>query len=347
MTLGWPWALAGLLLLPALWLFGRWMARRRRKDAVVVSSVSFARAAQGSRSKRRLIPAALLAAGIVVLIGAGARPNAVVPVPISGSTIVLAIDVSSSMCATDVDPNRIVAAQEAATEFVTTQAAGARIGIVAFSSIAALVVAPTTDTDALVEAIDGLTTSRGTAIGLAILASIDAIAEVDPDVAPTGVDLTGEEPASNPDAAIVVLTDGSNSEGVDPVTAAEQAAARGLAVYTIGFGTDDPGQSVCDASQIDAGAATGGDSGGGGGPSRDIDEETLTQVAETTGGEYYRAEDADELQSVLGSLPGEFATELTEVEITGWVALGGTVLVLAGLGTGLALRAGSRRRQSS
>ena len=129
-------------------------------------------------------------------------------------------------------------------------------------------VEPTTEHDDVLSAIDGLTASRGTAIGLAILASIDAIAEINPAVAPSGVvEAVPNAPEDGtvrdyqPDT-IVVLTDGSNSDGVDPVTAAEQAAARGLRVYTIGFGTTEPAPSVCEPDQIDADALDGDDSSG-------------------------------------------------------------------------------------
>ena len=143
------------------------------------------------------------------------------PVPSNATSILLAIDVSGSMCSTDVAPNRLTAAQEAAREFVQAQDDGTRIGLVAFSGIAGLLVEPTTDKDALLAAIDTLRTARGTAIGLAILASVDAIAEINPDVPPTGVELPAT-PARDaagdyqPDT-IVVLTDGRNTQGVDPV----------------------------------------------------------------------------------------------------------------------------------
>ena len=197
------------------------------------------------------------------------------PVPSNATSILLAIDVSGSMCSTDVAPNRLTAASEAAREFVEAQDDGTRIGLVAFSGIAGLLVEPTTDKDALLDAIDTLQTARGTAIGLAILTSIDAIAEINPDVA---ADRRRPRRRRPPDAGgdyqpdtIVVLTDGRNTQGVDPVTAAEQAAARRLRVYTIGFGTTEPAPMVCTPDQISGDAAVrrrragGGGFGGGGG----------------------------------------------------------------------------------
>ena len=223
------------------------------------------------------------------------------------------------------------------------QDGGTRIGLVAFSGFAGLLVAPTTDQDALLAAIDNLTTSRGTAIGLAILTAIDAIAEINPNVAATGVEVPiGESAVAGavreyePDT-IVVLTDGANSDGVDPVIAAEQAAARGLRVYTIGFGTTEPAPMVCTADQISGDAAMSGNPGGGrgGGRNQEIDEATLTEVAEMTGGKYFRAQDAEQLNDVLMDLPSTIVMQEKNVEITVWFVLVGTLLVLVAVGLSL------------
>ena len=136
------------------------------------------------------------------------------PVPSNSASILLAIDVSASMCSTDVPPNRLTAAQEAARGFIEAQDDEARIGLVTFSGIAGLLVEPTTDKKELLAAIDTLRTSRGTAIGLAILTAVDAIAEINPAVPPTGVDVpSGDAGAGDyqPDT-IVVLTDGRNTQ---------------------------------------------------------------------------------------------------------------------------------------
>ena len=152
------------------------------------------------------------------------------------------MDVSGSMCSTDIDPTRIEAAEKAAIEFVTSQASGSEIGLVAFSGLAAVIQPPTTDQQALVDAIKSLTTGRRTAIGSGILAAIDAIAEVDPNVARSVIPgRPGVEPdpvvkgAYVPDI-IVLLTDGANNAGPAPLDAAQQAVDRGVRVYTIGFG---------------------------------------------------------------------------------------------------------------
>lgn len=344
MSLSWPWALTALLAFPLLLGFRWWTRRRRRREAVTMSSVALIRAALPGRSLwRRRIPVLLFAVGLVVLGTGAARPQASVPVPSNQASILLAIDVSASMCSTDVQPNRLTAAQKAAREFIRAQADGTRIGLITFSGIAGLLVQPTTDKKALLSAIDTLRTSRGTAIGLAILASVDAIAEFNPNVPPTGVEVAttpgGPSGDYEPDT-IVVLTDGRNTHGVDPLTAAEEAAARRLRVYTIGFGTTRPSPMACPRDQISGDAAFRGDGrnfgppGGGGGRGRyqQIDEQTLTKVAEATGGEYFKAEDAEELSSVLRDLPDSISLQRQNMEITVWFALVGALLILTAVG---------------
>ena len=184
MSFSWPWALVALLAVPLLLAARWWLNRRRKRAAVTVSSVALIRAAlPGRTSWRRRIPVYLFLAGLLALAGGLARPQASLTVPSNTTSILLAIDVSGSMCTTDIAPNRLAAASDAAREFVKAQKDGTRIGLVAFSGIAGLLVTPTTDKGTLLDAIDTLKTARGTAIGQAILTSIDAIAESNPDVA--------------------------------------------------------------------------------------------------------------------------------------------------------------------
>src|SRR6201998_4099528 len=150
MSLSWPWALFALLVIPlvaAVW----WLTRRRRRQAVVRgTSIALVRAAVPGRSRwRRRIPAALLALGLAVLAVGAARPQATVPVAASSATIMLALDVSGSMCSTDVKPNRITAAEQATSAFVKSQTGGPRIGLVAFRSTAGVLVPPSTNTKQL------------------------------------------------------------------------------------------------------------------------------------------------------------------------------------------------------
>ncbi|GIF00609.1 VWA domain-containing protein [Paractinoplanes rishiriensis] len=356
MSLSWPWALTALLVVPLLLAARWWLNRRRKRSAVTVSSVALIRAAlPGRTSWRRRIPVALFLAGLVVLAAALARPQATVAVPSNNTSILLAIDVSGSMCNTDVPPNRLAVAVDAARNFVESQNDGTRIGLVAFSGIAGLLVPPTTDKDALLDAIATLKTARGTAIGQAILTSIDAIAESNPNVAATGVDLGDAPPEAGagyePDT-IVVLTDGSNTTGVDPAEAAEQAAARRLRVFTIGFGTTEPGQMICTPDQVSGDSAFGGGGFGrpggglrGGGGNREIDEAALNQVADTTGGRYFRAEDADQLADVLGDLPKEIGLHEEEAEVTVWFVLVAVLLAFSGVGLSLWWNRGPAPRQ--
>jgi Ca-activated chloride channel family protein len=347
MSLSWPWALTAVLALPLLLAYRWWTRRRRRRGAVRVSSVALIRAAQPGRSSwRRRIPLWLFAAGLLVLGTAAARPQATVVVPDNAATIILAVDVSGSMCSTDVSPNRLTAAQKAARSFIQDHDGSAKIGLVAFSGTAGLLVEPTTDKGKLLDAIGKLRTSRGTAIGLAILASIDAIAQINPDVPPTGVEVpdnggtaTGGVRDYEPDT-IVVLTDGRNTDGVDPVTAAQQAQARRLRVYTIGFGTDQPSPMVCTSDQISGdtpfrgGGGFGGPGGGFGGRGRfqEMDEATLTKVADLTGGKYFKADNAEALSDILRDLPSQVTLQHKKAEITVWFVLAGALLVLVAVG---------------
>ena len=350
MSFTWPWALLAVLLGPLMLLIHWLMQRRRRRFAVRVSSVSLIREAIPARSRwKRHLPLALFLGSLAALGLGVARPTGSRDVPVSSTSILLALDVSRSMCSTDVDPNRLFVAKDAARTFIRAQDNGARIGIVAFAGIAALVVPPTTNDEPLLKAIDSLTTSRGTAIGMAILASIDAIAEINPRVAPTGVELSGEATDEDPSTVtnfepdtIVVLTDGANTSGVEPVVAAEQAAARHIRVYTIGFGTTEPSQPVCTVDQI-SGDPTGGDrqfdggggggGGGGGPPGRflEIDEPTLTEVADMTGGAYFRAQDAEQLVDIFLDLPSEVVVQHEEVELTVWFVLAAAILAASAI----------------
>ena len=350
MSFSWPWALLAVLVVPLLLVARWWLNRRRKRTAITVSSVALIRAAlPGRTSWRRRIPILLFLTGLLALAGAVARPQATVAVPSNNTSILLAIDVSSSMCSSDVSPNRLTAASTAARKFVENQNDGTRIGLIAFAGISGLLVPPTTDKDKLLDAIDNLKTVRGTAIGQAILTAIDAIAETNPNVAKSGVDLAEPDPNGQapyqPDT-IVVLTDGSNTTGVDPVTAAQQAAARRLRIFTIGFGTTQPSQMMCTADQISDGSQFGRGPGGFGGPFGGfggfggrrallIDEETLTKVADLTGGRYFRAQDAGQLNKALAGLPREIGLHKQEVEISVWFVLAGVLLTFAGIGLSL------------
>ena len=337
MSFLWPLALLGLLVVPVLIALYVLLLRRRRPAGVRYSSLALIRAARpGNARLRRHLPFALLALAIAALGVALGRPIAIASVPTSSTTILLTMDVSGSMCSDDITPTRLQAAEAAAASFINAQGATTRIGIVAFSGFAQVVQPPTEDKAALLAAVRSLVTGRRTAIGSGILAAIDAIAEADPSVhASTGGSRPGTEPAPVPQGdfaadIIVVLTDGANNTGPQPADAAQQAATRGIRVYTIGYGTAAGGQmdAAC-ATQFlgrEPGGGFGGGFGGGGGGGfrRGIDDQALMQIADLTSAKYYPAESADQLQEVFRSLPLSLITrhEVVELSVV-FVALGG------------------------
>ena len=340
----WPWFLLLLLLVPLLVLAYAWGQRRRRPEAVRYSSLILIRdALPGSSFIRRHLPFALFALAIAGLALAMARPVVIASVPTNQTTIILTIDVSGSMCSSDVPPSRLQAAEAAAANFIQNQGSSTQIGIVAFSGFAEIVQAPTTDRGLLYDALHSLQTGRRTAVGSGILAAIDAIAEIDPNVAKSTSDTApGVEPPPVPKGdyapeIIVLLTDGSSNAGPLPTAAAQEAADRGLRVYTIGFGTADGGALSASCAPNLVGREPGGGQGGFGGFGnqnngqfpRGIDETTLKQVAADTGGTYYPAESAEQLESVFQGLPTNLITKHEVLEIGfGFV---GASLLLAGL----------------
>jgi len=321
MNLLWPGFLLLLGLIPIIIAAYIWILRRRRRYAIRYSSLSLVRAALPQQSRwRQHLPMTLFLLGLVSLVVALGRPMASVVVPSGQATIVLAMDISGSMCSTDIEPNRLLAAEEAALSFIRSQRSNTQIGIVVFAGFAEIIQAPTRDQDALEKAIRSLTTARRTAIGSGILKSLDAIAEVDESIPPS--DLTFSDSAVTPvppgtyaPHIIVLLTDGASNAGPWPLDAAQQAADRGVRVYTIGFGTAEGAPfAFCDAPF--QGNFFGGGSGGGGGFRRGIDEEALIQIADMTGGEYYAATSASELDEVFKSLPTYLITKRETTEIS-------------------------------
>lgn len=369
MSFEWPLALASLVIIPLLLGAYIWQLRRKRRTAVTFSNVGLIRAAIPARSKwKRHIPVALFLAGLTGLSVAAARPQTSMQVPIGRTSIILALDVSRSMCSTDIEPNRIAVAQEAARQFVKDQPNGARIGLVVFAGFAQLIVEPTTERQDLLDAIDGLTTARGTAIGAATLKSLEAIAALNPDVAPIDPQMLGEaefgssfDPNNQPDGElgatpptekapvpeggyvpdiVVLLTDGANTRGVEPLEAAKQAVQRRVRVYTIGFGTENPSDLVCSAAQLGSdgiagsgGSGFGGGFGGGGNRQRilRIDEPTLRGVSNMTGGEFYKAEDAGQLSKVFEELPRSVTLQKRDVEISVGFVIAGALLAAAAI----------------
>jgi Ca-activated chloride channel family protein len=318
-----------------------WMLRRRRRGALRYSSLVLVRAAlpQASRLRRHL-PFALFLLALASLAVAAARPVATVSVPIGQTTIILAMDVSRSMCSTDVPPNRLEAAKEAARSYIRRQTANTRLGIVAFAGFAELIQPPTADQEMLEDALENLVPARRTAIGSAILESLEAIAEVNQNVAPV-LPVTGAEiePTPVPSGTyvpdiIVLLTDGASNSGPWPLDAAQAATDRGIRIYTIGFGTEFGAEMDC-GDPFFGGFGGGGGGFGynsfGGGFHRGLDEPTLKQIAAMTGGQYYLASSAGDLQEVFRELPTYLITKQETMEISVAFAAAGALLVALAL----------------
>jgi Ca-activated chloride channel family protein len=345
MSLIWPGALIALLIIPLAVGVYILLTRRRRKFTIRYSSLSLVSQAASHQSwVRRHLVFVLFLLALTSLAFALARPQATVTVPSNKATIVLAIDISHSMCAIDIAPNRLEVAKDAAQEFIQDHRSGRQIGVVVFAGFAELIQPPTTDLRALNDSIENLTTARRTAIGSAILRSIDAIAEVDDRIPPIDFsasagtsELTPSEGEYSPHI-IVLLTDGASNAGPYPLTAATQAAARGIRVYTIGFGTEANLSTLnCANFYRDEndfrsfGFGFGPQTGGSQNFRLSIDEVTLQQVADMTGGSYYYAASANELEDVFQNLPTFIIATRETIEISVFFTAFAVILIVAAM----------------
>jgi Ca-activated chloride channel family protein len=343
MTFLWPQFLWLLLALPLLVLLYVWLLRRKKKIALRYASLSIVREAMGNRqSFRRHIPPLLFLLSLAAMLVASSRPFAVVSLPSDQQTIMLAMDVSGSMRATDVKPNRLVASQDAAKAFLAELPRNVRVGIVAFAGTASVVQPPTLSREDLAAAIDKFQLQRGTAIGNGIVVSLSELfPDAGIDIAsmqagrdrPRGVAIdqpatTGKEkkpfvpvaPGSYDSAAIILLTDGQRTTGVDSMDAAKAAADRGVRIYTVGVGTVD-GETI----------------GFEGWSMRvKLDEETLKGIARNTQAEYFYAGTAADLKKVYESLSSRLTVVKKETEISGLLALVAAALALLSAGLSLA-----------
>jgi Ca-activated chloride channel family protein len=334
----WPEALwAAALLAPLLVLLYLWLLRRKKKLAVRYASLAIVKEAMGlGQSWRRHLPPALFLLALVAMLLAAARPTAVVTLPSQQQTIILAMDVSGSMRATDIKPSRIVASQEAAKKFVTDLPSTVRVGVVSFAGTAAVVQAPTLSREDVIAAIDRFQLQRATAIGSGIVLSL---ATLFPDAGFDLSQITGArpmppgfgdkredkpafkpvEPGSYNSAAIILLTDGQRTTGPDTLEMAKLAADRGVRIYTVGMGTKE-GEII----------------GFEGWSMRvRLDEETLKQVALLTRGEYFFAGTAEDLKKVYDGLSSKLVVEKRETEITAMFAALGALLAVAAAGLSL------------
>jgi Ca-activated chloride channel family protein len=315
-TFLWPTALVFLIAVPVLLGLYIWSQRRRHRYALRYASLSLVKEALGrGPGVKRHIPPALYLIALAFMFTALARPVTVVKVPSQEGTVILAIDVSLSMRATDIKPDRITAAKAAAKAFVLRQGENVKIGIVSFASDASIVQPPTTDHDLVLAAIDRLRLQRSTAIGRAILTSLDAIIESEgggetalpssiltqpqnPN-APQKPTTTAVPGAPKAPASIILLTDGQNNQFPPPLSIIDQAISRGIRVYTIGVGT--PSGAVLSLEGRSIRTA--------------LDETTLKAIAADTDAEYFLATSDSDLKKVYENLTTQlvFRNEKTEV----------------------------------
>jgi Ca-activated chloride channel homolog len=313
MTFLWPELLWLLLALPACVALYWWVLKRRKRAALRYASLAMVKEAAGKGLWwRRHLPPAIMLVALGALLAAIARPAAVITLPSSHETVILALDVSGSMRATDVEPSRIEAAQAAARAFVAEQPRSARIGVVAFGGSAALVQPPTSNRNDVLAALDQLQLQHATAIGSAILVSLKALfPQIDFDVRKKP-DLNPVPPGSHAEAAIILLSDGQTTAGPDPLEAARLAAERGVRVFTVGVGTDN-GQVL---------------TGEGWSMRVRLDEDSLKAIADLTRGEYFYAASATDLKKVYRSLRSKLVLETKQVEVTAFFSALGAATVL-------------------
>ncbi len=335
MRLQWPEALLLLLVLPvAAWALRR-LARRRSLSALRFGSLAIARSAVApSASWRRRVPPILLGLGLVCSIVAISRPVSVLWLPSIDKTVILAMDVSASMRAKDVSPDRITVARDAVREFIVGLPTTTKVGLVTFAATAAVAQAPTVERDDLLAAVEKLQLQRGTATGSAILISLQSIfpelkfnlqtdnprprddkgAVIKPDPAKV------KAPGSHTSAAIILISDGQRNFGPDPIEAARIAAEHGVKVFTVGLGT--PAGEVL-ASE-------------GWSMRVKLDEAALKQIANLTGGTYSAAATAQELRQAYEALSLRVVMERRESEVSAAFLLAGALLIALGAGLSVA-----------
>ena len=356
MTFLWPTLLWLLALVPVAIAGYVWMIRRGRRKAAAQADLAMMREATGPRRGwTRHLPPALFAAALALLITALARPVAVVTLPSQYETVILAMDVSGSMRATDLEPNRLAASQAAARAFIAEQPRSTRIGVVSFAGTAALVQPPTENRDDVLAAIERFQPQRGTAVGSGIVIALATLFPGEgieirslesqrdgpraPRAAPGGEPRRDGKRGGAPDkgndgarpdpepaakaapgsyasAVIVLLTDGQTNTGPDPMAAAKLAADRGVRVYTVGIGSARGDVVRSEGMQMRVG----------------LDEETLKSVSRLTHGEYFKAGSASDLRQIYSTLNSRFVFEKRQTEVTAlFIAAAAALAVLSAM----------------
>lgn len=311
MSFTWIWLLLALLVIPVLaYLYLRSQARPAESVVLHPDAEFLQRISQKRFSKGRDIPTLVFLLAIGMSVVALARPNAPIPVPDNKTTIMLTLDVSLSMDAKDITPTRFIAAQEAARLFIKQLPKGTKIGLASFAGYAAINVNPTADHEEVLKAIDELSMGRGTAIGAGIRESVSAL---------PGRNADGQtKPEKNPPpVAVVLLTDGRNNREPDPIEMASMARDQQVKIYTVGLGTESG------SINLESGGFRVG-----------FDPETLKQIAATTGGQYFEARSAGQLNAVYKSLGRSIGWTTRPGEVTHLAAALAGILLFVSLATG-------------
>ena len=283
------WLLLGVAALIAAYFA---MQSRRRRDAVRFTNVDLLASVAPKRPGwRRHLPAAALVLALSLLVLGFARPTRAVKVPREQATVMLAIDVSASMQATDVSPSRFVAAREAARAFTKNLPIRFRLGLLSFAGTATVLVPPSTDREPVLQSLDNLRLGPRTAIGEAIFAALDTVAN--------SADRTAGE--KQPPTRIVLLSDGATTAGRSNAEAANAAAEALTPVSTIAFGTD-AGTVVVDGRLIQV----------------PVDRDALREVADTTNGSYFQAASGEELRNVYDDIGSQIGFRTERREVSAW-----------------------------
>jgi Ca-activated chloride channel family protein len=331
MSFIWPQVLLGLLLVPAGLGLYMWLDRRRRRRLAKYGATGTTDASTGRLRIRSRVAPVLMLCGVVLLPIAMARPQAVVSLPQEEGIVVLSFDVSASMAATDLTPTRMDAAKAAAKDFVAKQPTGVTIGVVAFSDSGVSVQPPTDDRNQVDAAIDRLAPQRGTSLAGGILASLKviAVAEAGPyannyysnqSPAASATPTATPVPAgTHAPASIVLLSDGENNESPDPTAATQTAANQGVRIYTVGIGSPGGATVTVDGFQLHT----------------QLDQATLQQISDQTGGTYYGATDTQQLRSIYDNLDTQMVVQPQLIEITALLAGAAVLLFLAGAGASM------------
>jgi len=325
MSFLWPVMLFLLFLVPIAILLYTALQRRRQRRAAGYGSLGLARGETGRQPGfRRHLPQVFFLVSLATLLVALARPQAVVALPKLEGTVILAFDISGSMAADDIPPTRMDAAKAAVSDFVKNAPIYVQIGVVAFSDNGLAVQVPTSDQGAILAAIQRLDPQRGTSLAQGILASLNAIAVgsgggqppelysnllLTPTPTPTPV-----PPGTYTNAVIILLSDGENNENPDPLTAAQTAAQRGVRIYTVGLGSPAGTTVHINGFSIHT----------------QLDEETLQQIAQATGGAYYNAQSEKDLRQVYADLGRQLVVKPEKTELTSLFAGAALALLLIG-----------------